>query len=46
VTAPTAQFVTCAIYLVMWQGSAPRDEFWMIIGVEDLWMKGVEDLMI
>lgn len=45
VNAPTVQFVTCAIYLVMLLESAPRDEFWMITGVEDLSMKGVEGLV-
>lgn len=45
VTAPTTQFVICAIYLVMWPGSAPRLAFWMVIGVEDLLTIGVEDLM-
>lgn len=44
--ALTTQFVICAIYLVMWLGSAPRLGFWMIVGVEDLLTIGVEDLMI
>lgn len=45
VIAPAALFVTCAIYLDMLLESAPRDEFWRITGVEDILMKGVEDLM-